>query len=112
MEAEKFRDYFAYAELLQKVPSHRALAVFRGRNESFLHVSIATKGVEDGQTDPCVQIIAQHVGIVDKGRPADQWLQEVVRWTWKVKLLLRMETDLLGQLREQSEDDGECDAAP
>ncbi len=104
-EAEKFRDYFAYAELLQKVPSHRALAVFRGRNESYLHVSIGTKGVEEGQTDPCVQIIAQHVGIVDKGRAADQWLQEVVRWTWKVKLLLRMETDLLGQLREQSEDE-------
>ncbi|MES2626480.1 MAG: Tex family protein [Pseudomonadota bacterium] len=104
-EAEKFRDYFAYAELLQKVPSHRALAVFRGRNESFLHVSIGTKGVEDGQTDPCVQIIAQHVGIADKGRAADPWLQEVLRWTWKVKLLLRMETDLLGQLREQSEDE-------
>jgi protein Tex len=104
-EAEKFRDYFAYAELLQKVPSHRALAVFRGRNEGFLHVSIGTKGVEADQTDPCVQIIAQHVGIEDKGRPADSWLQEVVRWTWKVKLLLRMETDLLGQLREQSEDE-------
>jgi protein Tex len=104
-EAEKFRDYFAYSELLHKVPSHRALAVFRGRNESFLHVCIGTKGVDDSQTDPCVQIIAQHVGIADKGRPADQWLQEVVRWTWKVKLLLRMETDLLGQLREQSEDE-------
>jgi uncharacterized protein len=105
VEAEKFRDYFAYAELLQKVPSHRALAVFRGRNEGYLHVSIGTKGIEDDQTDPCVQIIAQHVGIADKGRAADPWLQEVVRWTWKVKLLLRMETDLLGQLREQSEDE-------
>jgi len=104
-EAEKFRDYFAYTELLNKVPSHRALAVFRGRNEGFLSVSIGTKGVEEGQTDPCEQMIAAHLGIANKGRPADVWLQEVARWTWKVKLHLRMETDLLGHLREQSEDE-------
>ena len=103
--AEKFRDYFAYSEALNKVPSHRALAVFRGRNEGFLLVSIGTKGLEEGQADPCEGIIASHFGIQDKGRAADKWLQEVVRWTWKVKLLLRMETDLLGQIREQSEDE-------
>jgi uncharacterized protein len=104
-EAEKFRDYFAYAELLNKVPSHRALAVFRGRNEGFLLASIGVKGVEDGQTDPCEGMIATHFNVVDKGRAADPWLKEVVRWTWKIKMLLRMETDLLGQLREQSEDE-------
>ncbi|MES2605872.1 MAG: Tex family protein [Pseudomonadota bacterium] len=104
-EAEKFRDYFAYNELLSKVPSHRALAVFRGRNEGFLLVSIGAKGVEEGQSDPCEAITSSHFNIVDKGRPADAWLKEVVRWTWKIKLLLRMETDLLGQLREQSEDE-------
>lgn len=104
-EAEKFRDYFAYSELLNKVPSHRALAVFRGRNESFLQVAIGVKGVEAGQPDPCEGMIARHFGIEDKGRAADAWLKEVVRWTWKVKLLLRMETDLLGQLREQSDEE-------
>jgi len=104
-EAEKFRDYFAYSELLNKVPSHRALAVFRGRNESFLQVAIGVKGVEAGQPDPCEGMVARHFGIEDKGRAADAWLKEVVRWTWKVKLLLRMETDLLGQLREHSEEE-------
>jgi len=104
-EAEKFRDYFAYSERLNKVPSHRALAVFRGRNEGFLGVSIGTSGVEEGQADPCEGMIAEHVGIVARGRPADVWLRDVVRWTWKVKLLLRMETDLLGQLRERSEEE-------
>ncbi|MEY4640190.1 MAG: Transcription accessory protein RNA-binding domain [Pseudomonadota bacterium] len=104
-DAEKFRDYFDYAELLNKVPSHRALAVFRGRNEGFLSVNIGVKGVEDGQPDPCEGMIAQHVEIKDKKRPADVWLQEVVRWTWRVKLQSRMETDLLGQLRETSEEE-------
>ncbi len=103
--AEKFRDYFAYSELLKKVPSHRALAVFRGRNEGFLQVSLGVVGVEEGQSDPCEAIIASHFGIQDKKRAADAWLKEVVRWTWKVKVLLRMETDLLGQLREQSEEE-------
>jgi uncharacterized protein len=104
-EAEKFRDYFDYAELLNKVPSHRALAVFRGRNEGFLSVSIAPKGLAEGQPDPCEGMIATHVGIIDRKRPADSWLQEVVRWTWKVKLQSRMETDLLGDLRERSEEE-------
>ena len=104
-EAEKFRDYFDYSEMLNKAPSHRALAVFRGRNESFLHVAIGVKGVEVGQPDPCEGMIARHFGIEDKGRAADAWLKEVVRWTWKVKLLLRMETDLLGHLREQSDEE-------
>ncbi len=104
-DAEKFRDYFDYAELLNKVPSHRALAVFRGRNEGFLSVSITPKGLEEGQADPCEGMIAMHVEIADKKRPADAWLQEVVRWTWKVKLQSRMETDLLGQLRDQSEEE-------
>ncbi|HWK54274.1 MAG TPA: Tex family protein [Hyphomicrobiales bacterium] len=104
-EAEKFRDYFEYAELLSKVPSHRALAVFRGRKEGFLSVSIAVHGHEEGQPDPCEAIVASHAQWRDQGRPADKWLAEVMRWTWKVKLSLRMETDLLGSLRERSEEE-------
>ncbi|MEY3659347.1 MAG: Tex family protein [Pseudohongiellaceae bacterium] len=104
-EAEKFRDYFDYHEPLAKVPSHRALAVFRGRNEGFLLVSIGVQGVQEDQRDPCESMIAEHFLLQDKGRSADKWLQEVVRWTWKVKLLLRMETDLLGKLRESSDEE-------
>ena len=104
-EAAKFSDYFEYSERLSKIPSHRALAVFRGRKEGFLTVEIGSAGLEAGQTDPCETMIAQQFGIENKGRPADKWLGEVVRWTWKVKMLTRMETDLLGQLREQSDEE-------
>lgn len=104
-EAEKFRDYFEYSELLSKVPSHRALAVFRGRHEGMLSAGLEVQGVEAGQPSPCEGIIAEHVQISNKGRKGDKWLAEVVRWTWKVKLQLRMETDLLGSLRERSEEE-------
>jgi uncharacterized protein len=104
-EGSKFSDYFEYREPFAKIPSHRALAVFRGRKEGFLSVEIGSIGVEDGATDPCETMLAQHFNIEDKGRAADAWLKDVVRWTWKVKLLHRMETDLLGQLREQSDDE-------
>ena len=104
-EAAKFSDYFEYSERINKVPSHRALAVFRGRKEGYLSVEIGSAGLEPGATDPCEGMIANHFGIRDKGRPADAWLRDVVNWTWKVKLLLRLETDLLGQLREQSDDE-------
>src|SRR5690606_32736506 len=67
--------------------------------------SVAPKGLEEGQPDPCEGMIAAHVGIVDRKRPADAWLQEVLRWTWRVKLQSRMESDLLGQLREQAEEE-------
>ena len=104
-DAAKFTDYFDYAERLNKIPSHRALAVFRGRKEGFLTVDIGSAGVESGATDPCEGMIGNHFGIENKGRPADKWLGEVVTWTWRVKLIHRLETDLLGQLREQSDDE-------
>jgi len=104
-EADKFSDYFDYSERLNKIPSHRALAVFRGRKEGFLSVEIGSAGMESGATDPCEFKIAEHFGIENKGRPGDKWLLEVVNWTWRVKLIYRLETDLLGQLREQSDDE-------
>jgi uncharacterized protein len=104
-EAAKFSDYFEYNERLNKIPSHRALAVFRGRKEGFLQLEIGTAGVEPGAMDPCETMIANHFNVKDKGRPADKWLTEVVNWTWKIKLVYRLETDLLGQLREQSDDE-------
>lgn len=104
-EAQKFADYFAYSEHLHKIPSHRALAAFRGRKEGFLHLEIGSANLDPGGTDPCEMMIASHFGVRDKGRAADKWLLEVVTWTWKIKLLTRLETDLLGQLREQADDE-------
>ncbi len=104
-DAAKFTDYFDYSERLKKIPSHRALAVFRGRKEGFLSVEIGSASLEPGATDPCEGMVANHFGIENKGRLADKWLNEVITWTWRIKLIYRLETDLLGQLREQSDNE-------
>ena len=103
-EGAKFSDYFEHTEALAKVPSHRALAMFRGRNEAILNLSLVMHA-EEKPTDahPCEAMIAEHWKIIDQNRPADRWLREVVRWTWRVKLLTHLHTDLLGQLRERAE---------
>ena len=103
-EGEKFRDYFEHRELVAKAPSHRALAMFRGRNEGILSLSLGLEEeLEPGQMHPCEIMIAEHWDISDQGRAADRWLAEVVRWSWRVKLLTHIETDLLGDLRDRSE---------
>ncbi|MEZ5505976.1 MAG: Tex family protein [Gammaproteobacteria bacterium] len=99
----KFRDYFDHKEALKSAPSHRALAMFRGRNEGVLQLAITVDQEEESSRHPCEDMIAQQFDIRDQGRPADKWLQEVVRWTWKIKLLTHLETDLLGELREKAE---------
>ncbi|MBT1065824.1 RNA-binding transcriptional accessory protein [Bowmanella sp. Y26] len=104
-EAAKYADYFAHSEQLSKTPSHRALAMFRGRNEGLLQVSMnADPANEEGdRSSQCESIIAQHLDIRDNGRAADKWLQSVVQWTWRVKILLHMENELFGSLREKAE---------
>ncbi|WP_218314712.1 Tex family protein [Halomonas sp. 18071143] len=102
-EGAKFSDYFEHDEKLARVPSHRALAMFRGRNEGILGLAIRLPGEEDAPVHPAQVAIARQVGIRDEGRPADKWLGEVVRWTWRVKLYTALETELLGRLREQAE---------
>jgi uncharacterized protein len=105
-EGEKFRDYFAHKEILTKTPSHRALAMFRGRNEGILTLALELKeDLQPGQMHPCEILVAEHWKIQDKRRAADTWLAEVVRWSWRVKLLTHLETDLLGDLRERAEAD-------
>lgn len=101
-EGAKFTDYFAYDEAYKKVPSHRALAIFRGRNEGILTMSL-TLGDPDSTLHPCELIVAQQVAIEQHGRAADAWLAEVVRWTWRIKLSTHLETDLFASLREQAE---------
>ncbi len=102
-EGAKFRDYFAHDELLRNAPSHRALAIFRGRNEGVLSASLKVGEELPGTLHPCEVMIANHVGIENRTRPADKWLGEVVRWTWKVKLYTHLETDLFGELRDNAE---------
>lgn len=112
-EAAKFRDYFDYDEPLKRVPSHRALAIFRGRKETFLHSAIASpaavanadKTRTDIVPERAERMIAQTFNIQDQGRAADKWLAEVVKWTWKIKLLTRLELDLMGQLRDSAEEE-------
>lgn len=105
-EGSKFRDYFDHAEPLAKTPSHRALALFRGRKEGVLRVSMALPDeLESAQPHPCEAMVAHGAGWSHQRRAADDWLQETVRWTWRVKLSVHMETELLGRLRELAEAD-------
>ena len=106
----KFRDYFDYSEPLLKVPSHRALALFRGRTEEVLRVSlklpeelVAGEGAIASGPNSCeIKIAARH-RIIDQGRPADGWLRETVRWTWMVKLAYQLEAEMFVALRERAE---------
>ena len=102
-EGAKFSDYFEHDEKLAKVPSHRALAMFRGRNEGVLTLAIRLPGEEEAPVHPAQVAIARHFDIRDAGRAADKWLAEVVRWTWRVKLYTHLETELMGRLRERAE---------
>ena len=102
-EGAKFSDYFAHDEALHSVPSHRALAIFRGRNEGILSASLTVGEEQPGSLHPCELMISERFAIRNQGRAADKWLAEVVRWTWKVKLYSHLETDLFGELREKAE---------
>jgi uncharacterized protein len=109
-EGQKYRDYFAYTEPLKVVPSHRALALFRGRNEGMLRLEL--KLPEDLQetatgkgTNTCEGMVASYWGIRDSGRPADRWLAETVRWAWRVKLSLSLELELFNALFERAEEE-------
>jgi uncharacterized protein len=103
-EGAKFSDYFEHDEGLAKTPSHRALAMFRGRKEGVLSLALAMAGEDDAPIHPAEVAIARHVGI-DLGaeQAASRWLKEVVRWSWRVKLYTHLETELMGRLRERAE---------
>src|SRR5476651_1220991 len=103
-EGEKFRDYYDYSETIRTVPSHRALALFRGRNAGVLMVKLGLGEELDAQVPhPGEALIARHVGIANQGRPADKWLSDVCRWCWRVKVQPNIENDLLTNLREEAE---------
>ncbi|WP_288378745.1 Tex family protein [uncultured Massilia sp.] len=109
-EGEKFADYFDYSETLSTVPSHRALALMRGRREGVLDVNLRLdteleKPKWDAPHNPCESRICAAFGIKSAGRPADKWLLDTARWTWRVKSSVYIETELMGALRDKAEGD-------
>lgn len=106
--AEKYADYFDYCELIRTIPSHRMLAMLRGSREEMLRVRLRLDSEADkpgwsAPFNPCEMRIASRFGISRNNRPADGWLLDTVRWTWRVKCLLHLETELLGALRARAE---------
>ncbi|MGC0945657.1 Tex family protein [Pantoea agglomerans] len=103
----KFRDYFDHHEALSGVPSHRALAMLRGRNEGVLQLSLNA----DPQFDEAPReshgetLIAEHLNLRLNNAPADSWRKAVVSWTWRIKVMLHLETELMGTVRERAEDE-------
>ena len=106
-EGAKFQDYFDHQELLKNVPSHRALAMFRGRNEGILQLSLnADPEAEEGSRQSyCEEIIRDYLGVRFTGQPADKWREQVITWTWKIKVALHLETELMATLREKAEEE-------
>ena len=111
VEGAKFRDYFDYSEAIRNIPSHRALALFRGRTEEILRLSLklpeelVPEAASVNSTHPCELKIAAHFAINNKGRLADAWLQQTVRWTWQVKVSWQIESELFAALREKAEEE-------
>ena len=106
-EGAKFQDYFDHQELLKNVPSHRALAMFRGRNEGILQLSLNAdpEAEEDSRQSYCEEIIRDYLGVRFTGQPADKWREQVIAWTWKIKVALHLETELMATLREKAEEE-------
>lgn len=99
-DGNKFSDYFTYQEAIQKIPSHRALAVFRGQREEVLRLNLT---LSEDQEDYCKTKISDQFNIRDKKRPADSWLLQAVNLTWKIKIFLKLEVELMVKLREDAE---------
>ncbi|MFB3788702.1 MAG: Tex family protein [bacterium] len=109
IEGAKFSDYFDYQEELKKIPSHRALALFRGRNEGVLQLTLSlerdAEAAERKEATLCEEMIARHKHIEDQGRPADAWLRETVRWAWKVRIFNHLDVDLKMRLWKAAEEE-------
>ncbi len=101
--AEKFKDYFDYQEAIHKIPSHRALALFRGRNEDALDLRLKPEQDEQVGHDFCSQRVAKQLAVTNLALPADAWLAETARLAWKIKLFTRIDLDLKQRLREAAE---------
>ena len=105
----KFADYFAAAEPIKNIPAHRVLAMFRGRKEGVLRLNVILDDEPEGSDSAALSVaeekIAQHFNIADLGRPADAWLIETVRWSWKTRLAAHVELELMNRVRDDAERD-------
>jgi len=104
-EGEKFADYFEYEEAVINIPSHRALALFRGRNESILQMNLKVPSEDELDTHPCEATIANYFNIENQSRPADKWLLGTVRWAWKIKIFSHLDVELKMKLKEAAEEE-------
>ncbi|ENP8322144.1 RNA-binding transcriptional accessory protein [Vibrio vulnificus] len=104
-EGEKFKDYFEHNEAISKVPSHRALAMLRGRNEGFLSLTLNAdpQQEESVRLSYCETLIADHYGVTLSSAPADNWRKQVISWAWRIKVSMHMETELMAAMKERAE---------
>ncbi|MGI9830177.1 Tex family protein [Vibrio vulnificus] len=104
-EGEKFKDYFEHNEAISKVPSHRALAMLRGRNEGFLSLTLNADPQQDESVRQsyCETLIADHYGVTLSSAPADNWRKQVISWAWRIKVSMHMETELMAAMKERAE---------
>lgn len=102
-EAAKFRDYFDYQEAINKIPSHRALALFRGRNEDLLSLTLKPAAEDQQEHQFCTQLVAHRLNVSETSKPANAWLADTARFAWKIKLFTRIDMDLKLRLREAAE---------
>jgi len=108
-EAQRYRDYFRYDEPLDRVPSHRALAILRARKEGYVDAFLGFHGETDEERIPIgdaprgQQFVMERFGLREQNRPADAWLASTARLAWKAKIALHVETDLMGSLRERAD---------
>ena len=101
--AEKFKDYFDYQEAINKIPSHRALALLRGRNEDLLALNLKPAAEDKEEHERCAGLVARRLNVTNVSLPADAWLAETARFAWKIKLFTRIDLDLKLRLREAAE---------
>ncbi|EOB4963856.1 TPA: RNA-binding transcriptional accessory protein [Vibrio vulnificus] len=104
-EGEKFKDYFEHNEAISKVPSHRALAMLRGRNEGFLSLTLNAdpQQEESVRQSYCETLIADHYSVTLSSAPADNWRKQVISWAWRIKVSMHMETELMAAMKERAE---------
>ena len=102
-EGAKYRDYFDHSESLAKIPSHRLLALFRAQREQILTLELDPGAEPEVGHAHAEAVVARHAGVADRGRPADKWLTDACRLTWRAKLHLHLLLDLFGQARERAE---------
>ncbi len=107
-EGAKFRDYFDYEEAVNRIPSHRVLALLRGHREDILKLEVLSdRGHLQGEKGPtrCERATAAFFHIRDRGRPADPWLLKTVHLTWQSKILPKLKLEVLSRIRETAEEE-------